>query len=83
MHSYWTAYFPSPRRGEWSIGSLSAATPRMMRERYRKVRWDTASWQREGLQFAHVTHREDSIHIRIFQSLAAANRFHKSLSKPA
>lgn len=83
MRSYWTAYFPATRHREWGLGSESAANPRALRALYKKLRWDSASWKHKGLQLAHVLIDGDTITVRTFGSLAAANRFHKSLTHPA
>lgn len=75
MTTHWTIY-----SREYDLGRINHPDPNSLWRDLRAKHWTAASWKSSGTSFAHVRPIRTGFTVRLFRTLAAANRFHKTLS---
>ena len=78
--NYWThAYHPNDGPLPLSPGTVYHASPHGVLQDYKVKNSHRESYRPSALIYAHVRYAQNRLTTRFFHTLAAANRFHKSL----
>ena len=80
MITYWThGYLKHDHGKELTYGSPQNSSPKEVLKHYKEMN-KRVSFRMQPLIYAFVKYNSSKVTVRFFHTLAAANRFHKSLT---